>query len=61
MDQEEIYKKFQEKIPSNLQDYSALYRNSIENREEFWKMQAERLKWDNGFTVISEEDFASVR
>ena len=33
MDQEEIYKKFQEKIPSNLQDYSALYQNSIENRD----------------------------
>ncbi len=59
MDQEEIYEKFQERIPLNLQDYSTLYLNSIENRVEFWKMQAGRLKWDKGFTIVSEENFSS--
>ena len=64
MDQEEIYKysgmeKFKKKIPTNLQDYTTLYRNSIEKRDEFWKMQAGRLKWDREFTIVAEEDFSS--
>ena len=29
-------------------DYKTLYKESITNKEEFWKKQAERIVWDEG-------------
>ncbi len=34
--------------------YEALYRQSIEEPEAFWRKQAERLNWIEPFTEISD-------
>jgi len=53
----ELFKKNMYADPEN---YQKLYRNSIEHRDEFWRLQAEHLKWDSEFTTIMEEDFSTV-
>ena len=57
---EEDKKLFKENMYADPENYQKLYRNSIEHREEFWRLQAEHLKWDRGFTTVMEEDFSSA-
>jgi acetyl-CoA synthetase len=46
------------KLPSSLKDYLLFYRRSLENREEFWKHEANRITWDAPFTRVVQEDFS---
>ncbi len=46
-------------IPSDIDHYRTLYAESIDNREEFWRIQAELIKWDNAFETIVDEDFSA--
>ena len=36
----------------NKEQYLSMYKNSIENNDQFWKEQAERIHWEKKFTVI---------
>ena len=60
------YSKFQvsqEFIDSshiNLQTYEALYKESLENPEEFWAKQANRVTWDKPFTKSYDSSFDPV-
>jgi len=49
-----------QKLPSSLNDFRLLYRQTLDNREEFWKTQAQRLKWQRMFATIVKEDFAEA-
>ena len=46
MSDQKIYSPSQEIIDgANVKDYESLYKYSIEQREEFWAEQAEKLNW----------------
>ena len=45
--------------PSGIGHYRTLYADSITNREEFWRTQAELIKWDKTFETIVDEDFSA--
>ena len=36
----------------NKEQYLSMYENSIDNNEQFWKEQAERIHWEKKFTVV---------
>ncbi len=36
----------------NKEQYLSMYKNSIDNNEQFWKEQAERIHWEKKFTII---------
>ncbi len=36
----------------NKEQYLSMYENSIDNNEQFWKEQAERIHWEKKFTII---------
>ena len=38
----------------NQDKYQSLYKESIENNEEFWKQQAQRLDWMKPFTKVKD-------
>jgi len=57
---EKINELFQKDLSYNLEGYRELYHNSIEHRDEFWRFQARRLKWDKEFIKIVEEDFSDA-
>ena len=38
-------------------DYKTLYKESITNKEEFWKKQAERIVWDEEPTHFCKGNF----
>jgi acetyl-CoA synthetase len=44
----------------DLEGYRELYKKSIENRNDFWRFEAERLRWDQIFTTVVEEDFSTA-
>lgn len=46
-------------MPSDIDQYRALYSDSINNREEFWCIQAELIQWDKAFETIVDEDFST--
>ena len=43
-------------IPATLQEYKHLYNDSIENREDYWRSQAELVSWKTTFDSVYEED-----
>ena len=46
-----------DKIPQDIESYRKLYSKSLENREKFWKTQAESVTWDKAFSKIVDENF----
>lgn len=49
-----------QKLPGSLNDFRLLYRQTLDNREEFWKVQAKRLRWQRDFTTVVQEDFSEA-
>ena len=41
----------------NKAQYEKLYRQSVENNEEFWAQQAGSLQWDKPFTRVKDVSF----
>ncbi len=49
-----LKENFKNSLVSNMDEYSALYKESIENSEAFWKKQAnEMLRWQHDFESVS--------
>jgi len=49
---------FKDSLISNLNQYKLLYKDSIENNEEFWEKQAkENLQWQHDFESVSSCEF----
>lgn len=42
----------------NKASYDALYQKSIEDNEEFWRIQGERLDWIKPYTVVKNVDYS---
>ena len=51
---------FQKKLPVSLEEYHNQHRLSIEHRDDFWRLEGERLKWDKKFTSVVIEDFSNT-
>ena len=46
-------------IPS-IEKYTQMYKNSVENSDEFWATQAERLDWFKKWDIVSDNDFTKA-
>lgn len=46
-------------IPENLEDYREKYRLCLEQRNGFWKNEADFIKWDSPFNTVVNEDFSA--
>jgi acetyl-CoA synthetase len=46
------------RLPAGLKEYTKFYRQSIESRVEFWRIQAGRLVWEKEFGEVVRENFA---
>lgn len=49
---------FPARLPADLKGYHGLYHKSIERREEFWSIQADRIVWDRKFETAVREDIS---
>jgi len=50
----EIKKEWLEHAKVNEEKYSSMYNNSIQNNDEFWAEQAQRINWIKKFTKIKD-------
>ena len=48
----EIKKEWLEHAKVNEEKYSSMYDNSLQNNDEFWADQAQRVEWIKKFTKI---------
>jgi acetyl-CoA synthetase len=46
-------------IPS-IEKYTQMYKNSVENSDDFWATQAERLDWFKKWDIVSDNDFTKA-
>jgi len=46
-------------IPS-IEKYIQMYKNSVENSDDFWATQAERLDWFKKWDIVSDNDFTKA-
>ena len=46
------------RLPGGLKEYHGLYHKSIESREDFWRIQANRLVWDREYLTVVHENFS---
>ena len=42
---------------SSIEKYTQMYKNSVENSDDFWAIQAERLDWFKKWDIVSDNDF----
>ncbi len=49
------------RLPADLKGYHGIYHQTVERREEFWRYQSGRLRWDAPFTTVVDEDLAAGR
>ncbi len=49
---------FKDRPPNDLRGYLEFHRHSIEQREDYWRQQAERLVWSEKFSSVFDEDFS---
>jgi len=54
-------KSFKEKPPSTLRDYIRFQRQSVLEREKYWRVQADRLDWIDAFKTVVSDDFRMPR
>ena len=53
----EIKKEWLEHAKVKEEKYSSMYDNSLQNNDEFWANQAQRVDWIKKFTKVKESSF----
>ena len=55
-----IKKEWVDQSKINTEDYNLLYNESIDNNEEFWDKQAERIDWYKKYTKIKDINYSNT-
>ncbi len=55
-----IKKEWTDQSKINTEDYNLLYNESIDNNDEFWDKQAERINWYKKYTKIKDINYSNT-